>query len=150
MKPTRHGLQLLDESRLADPRLADELGDLALTQASRSDGRLELRQLLFATDDRQLLGSFFLHDAGDHADAVGRDRPLLAFDQERLRRGLEAGRRAFEHLGGREDLARLGPRGQPCGEIDGVAHDGVGPASARTDVAGERRAAVDARTERQG
>ena len=36
----RHRLQLLDEARLADPRLPDELGHLALAQPRRSDGRL--------------------------------------------------------------------------------------------------------------
>ena len=81
----RHGLQLFDEARFADPRLPDELGHLALAQACCSDGRLEVRQLALAADDRQLLRSLLLRHTGDDADAVGRDRSFLPFDQERLR-----------------------------------------------------------------
>ena len=105
----RHRLDLVDEPRFADAGLADELGDLALSQARRSDGRRELRQLALAADDRQLLRALLLGHAGDGADAVGGDRPFLPLDQEGLRLGLEAGLRAFEHLPRSEDLAPARP-----------------------------------------
>ena len=55
-EPDRQRLQLLDEPRLADAGLADQLGDLALAHARRIDGCAQLGELLLAADDRQLLG----------------------------------------------------------------------------------------------
>ena len=80
---------------------------------------------------------------------VGDDRPVLALDEERLVRGLEARARALEHVRRGEDRARLRPAGQPRGEVDGVAHDRVGAARDGADVAGERGTAVHARAQRQ-
>ena len=145
-----HRLQLLDQARLADPGLADELGDLALAQARGFERRPELVDLPLAADERELLCLFLLGHAHDRADAVGGDRPLLALDEEGLRSGLEARAGALEHLAGGQDLARLGPRGQTRREIDDVAHDGVRAARAGAHVAGERRSAVDARPQGQG
>ena len=149
-EPDGQRLQLLDEPRLADAGLADQLGNLALAHACRIDGCAQLDELLLTADDRQLLGRFLLDHTGRRAHAVGRDRALLALDEERLRRGFELRARALEHLARGEDLARLGACGQARGEVDGVAHHGVGAAGARADVACEGRAAVDAGPKRQG
>jgi hypothetical protein len=118
-------------------------------QAGRLERGPQLLHLLVAADDRQHLLGLLLGEAGDGADAVGRDRPLLTLDEERLGDGLERRARALEHLGGGEDLAELGACGQPGGQVDGVAHQGIGAPGARAYIAGEGRAAIDAGAESQ-
>ena len=68
---------------------------------------------------------------------------------ERPGGGLVAGEGAVDHVRRGEDLAGLRARGQPRGEIDGVAGDGVRASCQRADVAGEREAAVCTGAERE-
>ena len=66
-----------------------------------------------------------------------------------MRRGLEARPGPLQYVGGRQQAARVGARGEPCCEIDRVAHDVVGAARLGADVPAERRAAVDTGAQRQ-
>jgi hypothetical protein len=82
------------------------------------------------------------------ADAVRRDRALLALQEQRLALARVRRPRPVEDVRGRDDLARPGPRGEPRREVDGVAHHGVRPPVRAADVAGEHVAAVHAGAER--
>ncbi len=141
--------QLLEQAGLADARLADQLHDLLLAHARAVDGESERGQLGLAADERELRLRLLLLLAEHGADAVGRDRAFLSFQQERLRGRLEARPGTFQNVGGGQQAAGLGARGEARREIDRVAHDVVGAAGLGPDVPAERRAAVDSGAQRQ-
>ena len=87
------------------------------------------------------------HRAGLHAcpHHLCLDRAGLPLDVKRLEisRG-EAGPRAGQQLGGRQDLPRLGLGHETSRQIDRVPHHGEGPSVGGTHLADEDRPAVHA------
>ena len=106
----RERAQLADEPRLADARLADELDDPELAHARRVDRVLQELELRLAPDDRSRVDLRLVARSDGRADVVRRDGALLALDEQRLLLGRVDRLRAVEHLGGRQDVARLRAR----------------------------------------
>ena len=138
------GAQLLDEPALADAGVADDLDRPPVPGAQRVERLVEHGDLVVAADEGKVRRA--ARDAALHrAERERLDRLALALHDERLERlGVEGGAGAVEHRARREDLAGLGARHEPGGEVHRVAHDGVRAAVAGADVAREDRAAVHA------
>src|SRR5207244_4208648 len=147
LEADRRRAQFLDEARLADAGLADELDDPARAAARLLDRRTQHRELLVAPDERQLRRRRLLLELEQLAEPEGIDRTLLALHEERLRLRVEARARALQHLGARKDLAGLRARRKPRCGVDRVAHDRVRAAELRADRAREDGSAVYARRE---
>ena len=131
------------------PGSRDDLEQLQLAQPCSSDRVAKHVELRLAPDDRARVDRRPRTAAGRLADGVGQDRGLLALDEQRLDLRRVRRARAVEDVRRREDRPGRRPGGQPRGEVDGVAHHGVGPSRRRADVAGEDAAAVDAGPERE-
>ena len=144
------GVELLDQPRLADARLADQLDQraVALPPRPRAPSRSSTSSL-----SRPINGSCTLasrvRDPSTSPTRPRLDRLRLPLDHERLEL-VVANRvpRRVEHLGGREDLAGGRLRHQAGGEVHRVAHHRVRPPVPRPDVAGEHRAPVHADPDR--
>ena len=142
--------ELLDDARLADARVADELDEAAEAHAHRHERRVEHGQLALAVDERQLLRRLALPCAGHVADRDRLDRLRLPFQRQRSDRlrGEERAR-AVEELRRRPDRARLGLGHQPCGQRGRAAEDRERLAVRRPDAAGEDVPGRDSDVQRQ-
>ena len=137
----------VEQARLADARLARQLGEAAVAAPDRRQRRAQRGELGRPSHERlggagRLLGL----PAGDRrADRPRLDGVELPLELERLEPGeREARGRPVQDVGRRVDLAGRRPAHQARGEVDHVAHRRVGAAVLRADVARERPAAVDA------
>ena len=140
--------KLLDQPRLAHPRLGDELDDPALVAARHVEGFDQHRQLVFPTHERRRGGPLLQAERG--ADGVRLHQLCLALGLERLERHrVEPRPRPLQHIVCREQLSRLCLGHQPRREIDRVALYRVGPSIGRAEVADEDTSPADADAERQ-
>ena len=153
--------ELLEDPRLADAGVPNQLDEAAEAHAHRHERRVEHRQLALAVDERKLLRRFALPRAGHLTDRHRVDGFCLSLQAQCTDRlGGEDRPRPLEEIGRRPDRAGVGLRHQPGRECGGAAEDrerlSVGrPDAAREDVARghadvqrQPRAGVDRRAHR--
>ncbi len=150
VQPGSAATQLVEESRLSQSRLAEDLDDRASTTPSRLGGREQGLELGLAADE--LVGSGLIDRirGRNRTDADCLDRVLLSLHVEGLDPGcLEPRRGTGDDVARREELTGRCLRHQARREVHRVAHDGVRPPIRGADVTGEHRAAVHADADRQ-
>ena len=137
---------LLDEPRLADARLADDLDDPAVPGADVVDDAESASSSASPPDERRSWRRGRSLRAGDRPDDRGADGLRLALRANGSIGVVSNDRpRAVEDDLGREDLAGLGLAHDPRRGVDRVAEHPVGAPVRRAEVAGEDLAGVDAR-----
>jgi hypothetical protein len=139
------GLQLLDEPRLPQARLCDDLDGLAVPGSRLLEGFAQVAELRLTADQRRR-GYASCVVSQRRADRERLHERGLALDGERLERLVREERvRPHQHVRGREDLARRRLSHHTRREVDAVALDGVRPAERRAEIACENTTAVHAR-----
>ena len=137
--------QLVDQSRLAHARLGGDLDQAPTPGRSQGEGVEQRSELAVTPEERDLRARLRIPCTQRRPDRERFDRLTLPLDSEgREFGGGEHRARALDDLGRRDDLSRLGFRGQPSGEVDRVAHDRILLSVRGTDQTGEDRALVDA------
>ena len=151
VEPGRRVAQRLEQAGLTDSGVASHFDQPARPRARAGEGFADDAQLGIAAGERQALRQYLSRlRALRAADRPRLNRLRLSFHYERLELGrFELRRRTLEHVARRVDFARLGFRHQPRGQVHGVAHDRIGAAIFRPDVAGENGAAMHADADRK-
>ena len=142
------GAKLLDEPRLAEARLADDLDELAFAAARPLEAPHQERQVVLAADERRERARPAASSGAARAhNSVERDRRRHALERMRaLVLGDEEARDLPLHGGGDEDLSRFGEALGARGDVRrfaehfarGVDHD---QPRIETDAGCERRQA---------
>ena len=142
--------KLLDDARLADAGVPDQLDEASEAHAHRHERGVEDGQLALAVDERQLLRGLALPRARHLAHRHRVDGLRLPLQGQRPDRpGGEEGARALEEVGRRPDRARVGFGHQPRGERGRAAENRERLAVGRPDTACEDVARGDADVQRE-
>ena len=149
VQPGSAATQLVEESRLSQSRLAEDLDDRAFTAPSGFAGGEQGLELGLAADELVGSGQIDRIRRRNRTDSDRLDRVLLPLHVEGLDcRCLEPRRGTGDDVARCEELTGRCFRHQARREVHSVAHDGVRPPIRGADVTGEDGAAVHAYAER--